>query len=223
MNILIVDDHPINVESYASIIATTDPTKDAKLHLAFDCKQAYEIIAGFKNSGKIMDMAFIDISLPPYEEKELFSGDDVAALIQDYFPKCKIIIISMYNEPAWVDSIIRRIKPQVFIAKSDINFGIISKILEDIHNNQLYYSQTIVEAQNKIPVQNFDWDKHDKKILELLAKGVMTKDLPNFIPLSLSTIEKRKNNLKKQLLFKKGTDIDLLNNAEKAGIVNFFK
>jgi hypothetical protein len=51
----------------------------------------------------------------------------------------------------------------------------------------------------------------------------MTKDLPNQIPLSLSAIEKRKNNMKKQLLFKGGTDIELLNSAEKAGIINLFK
>jgi DNA-binding NarL/FixJ family response regulator len=223
MNILIVDDHPLNVESYASLLATAENTKEAQLHQAFDCKQAYDCMANCKHNAMPLDLALIDISLPPYEEKELFSGDDVAALIQEAFPNCKIIIISMHNEPAWVDRIIKRIQPQVFIAKSDINFGKFSEIIKDIDNNQLYYSQTIVDARNKITGQNLDWDKHDKKILELLAKGTMTKDLPNLIPLSLSAIEKRKNNMKKQLLFKGGTDIELLNSAEKAGILNLFK
>jgi DNA-binding NarL/FixJ family response regulator len=223
MNILIVDDHPLNVESYVSILATNETTKEAQLHLAYDCKQAYDCITNFKNNGMDLDIAFIDISLPPYEEKELGSGDDVASLIQNYFTNCKIVIISMHNEPTWVNRIIERIQPLVFIAKSDMNFGKIFEIIKDIHNNKQYYSQTIVDAQKKIQIQNIDCDNHDKKILELLARGVMTKDLPRFVPLSLSAIEKRKNNMKKQLLFTGGTDIELINKAEKIGILNLLK
>ena len=223
MNILIVDDHPLNVESYAVLLATAENTKEAQLHQAFDCKQAYEIISNLKNSKTKLDIALIDISLPPYEEKELYSGDDLAELIQEFFPHCRIVIISMHNEPAWVHRIINRIQPQVFIAKSDMNFGLISEMIKDIHKNQLFYSQTIAAAQLTPQIQNLDWDKHDIQILELIGKGIMTKDLPNLIPLSLSAIEKRKNNMKKQLLFKGGSDIELLNSAKNAGIVHFLK
>ena len=197
MNILIVDDHPLNVESYAVLLATAENTKEAQLHQAFDCKQAYDCMANCKNNAMPLDLALIDISLPPYEEKELFSGDDVAVLIQEAFPNCKIVIISMHNEPAWVDRIIKRIQPQVFIAKSDINHNSFTKIVNAIVNKQVYYSDSIRKAYLKPQLQNLEWDKHDIQILELIGKGIMTKDLPNLIPLSLSAIEKRKNNLKK--------------------------
>ena len=223
MNILIIDDHPLNVESYAAILATIETTKEAQQHLAFDCKQAYEIITNLKKSKINLDIALIDISLPPYEEKELYFGDDLAALIQDFFPNCTIAIISMHNEPAWVQRISKRIQPQVFIAKSDINHNSFTKIVNAIVNKELYYSHSIRKAQLTPQIQNLEWDKHDIQILELIGKGIMTKDLPEVIPLSLSAIEKRKNNMKKQLLFRGGTDIELLNCAKKAGIMNLFK
>ena len=36
--ILIVDDHPINVEGYQALLANIESNKDAEYLIAFDCK-----------------------------------------------------------------------------------------------------------------------------------------------------------------------------------------
>jgi hypothetical protein len=52
-----------------------------------------------------------------------------------------------------------------------------------------------------------------------LSKEVKTKDLPQYIPLSLSAIEKRKLNIREILEVKDGSDIDLINEAKTKGII----
>jgi hypothetical protein len=41
------------------------------------------------------DIAFLDISMPSYEEKE-FIQEDLGKLILEYMPNCKIILLTVY-------------------------------------------------------------------------------------------------------------------------------
>ncbi len=75
--ILIVDDHPINVESYQTLLSKIESNAKAEYLLAFDCEQSYNTIKKCQFSGKVIDFAFIDISVPAFSEKKLTSGSDV--------------------------------------------------------------------------------------------------------------------------------------------------
>src|SRR5690349_3821238 len=90
-NILIVDDHPINVDSYKTLLSNIESNRNADFLLAYDSKEAFHTIKGVKNNLQLIDFAFIDISLPPYEEEKIFSGSDLALMVKNYFPQCKII------------------------------------------------------------------------------------------------------------------------------------
>ena len=67
--------------------------------------------------------------------------------------------------------------------------------------------------------KNINWDNHDSKILQLIEQGIKTINLPNFIPLSLSAIEKRKSNIKKQLIMESGSDKELIDVAKNLGFL----
>ncbi len=218
MNILIIEDHPLNVDSYIALLSAIEINKNAVYHIAYDCKQAYQVIHQLKINQANLDLAFIDVSLPAYEEMNLRSGDELGSLIQQIFPNCKIIIISMHSEPVWVNRIVKTLKPQGFISKNDINYRSFPEIMETINNHEPYFSKSIVEAQKEFLIKNINWDEHDSKILQLIAEGIKTKNLPNYIPLSLSAIEKRKANMKKQLLFEGGTDAELIESTKKMGL-----
>jgi DNA-binding NarL/FixJ family response regulator len=217
--ILIVDDHPINVDGYQALLATIESNKNAKYLLAFDCEQAYNTINNNHLKDKTIDFAFIDISLPAYEEKKMFSGSDIALLIRKVFPLCKIVIISMHKEPLWVNQIYKGINPEGFIAKSDINYKCFPEIFQSIEKNEVYFSQSIKLSQKIMIQKNINWDDNDSKILQFIAQGIKTINLPNFIPLSLSTIEKRKANIKKQLILENGSDKDLIDVAKNLGFI----
>ncbi|MBC7643271.1 MAG: DNA-binding response regulator, partial [Flavobacterium sp.] len=53
----------------------------------------------------------------------------------------------------------------------------------------------------------------------LLVSGVRTKDMPEILGISLSTIEKRKNQIRMYLNFLKATDNELIKEAKKQGLI----
>ena len=217
--ILIVDDHPINVDGYQTILSNIESNKEAEYLIAFDCEQAYNTINNNHLVDNTIDFAFIDVSLPPYEEKKIFSGSDIAMLIRKLFPLCKIIIISMHKEPLWVNQIYKSVNPEGFIAKSDINYKCFPEIFQSIEKNEVYLSQSIKLSQKIMIQKNINWDDNDSKILQLIAQGIKMINLPDFIPLSLSSIEKRKANIKKQLILNSGSDKELIDIAKKLGFI----
>jgi hypothetical protein len=62
-------------------------------------------------------------------------------------------------------------------------------------------------------------DLFDKQILFHLSKGTNAKDIPQYIPISLNAIEVRKLNLKVLLKVTEGSDIDLVREARKIGLL----
>lgn len=164
-------------------------------------------------------MCFLDINLPEYPEEKIKSGEDLALLTKKLFSDCKIIIISMHSEPLWVNRLIKAINPEGFISKSDMDAKLLSDVCNKIEKGFFYYSNAIVKSNKVIIQQNVNWDEHDTKILQLIADGVKTAHLPKLIPLSLSAIEKRKSNIKRQLIFNTGSDKDLIDKAKSMGLL----
>ena len=92
--------------------------------------------------------------------------------------------------------------------------------MDSILKKETFYTTSIIEAQKEFVVKNINWDEHDSKMIQLIAEGLKTKDLVNYIPLSLSTIEKRKANLKRQLIFEGGSDAELIERVKKMGLLS---
>lgn len=220
LNILIVDDHPMTVDSYVNLLFYSD-LNFGKLNFikSHNCEDAYKKIIFYLKQNLSIDFALLDISLPAYKELNINSGIDLALLIREKFKACKVVLLTMHSEPLTVDKIIKGIKPEGFISKSDINFELFPGICKKILDGDIFKSTTIIESQRELFKKNINWDNHDNQILILISQGVRTVNLPNYIPLSMSAIEKRKANIKDQLLKGKGSDKDLVEKAKKLGLL----
>jgi DNA-binding NarL/FixJ family response regulator len=62
-------------------------------------------------------------------------------------------------------------------------------------------------------------DLFDKQILFHLSKGTKSKDITQYIPISINAIEVRKSNLKELLEVIDGTDLDLVREARNLGLL----
>nr|WP_315177579.1 response regulator [uncultured Flavobacterium sp.] len=220
LTILIVDDHPMTVDSYSNILSVSNfQERTPNFIRSYNCEDAYNKIFFYLNQNTTIDLALLDISLPPYIKFNIENGVDLASLIRKKFPNCKIVLLTMHGEPLAVDKIIKDINPEGFVSKNDINFELFPIICKKIINGEIYKSRTIIESQKELLDRNINWDKHDSQILILISKGIKTVNLPNYIPLSMSAIEKRKANIKGQLLMGKGSDSDLISIAKKLGLI----
>ena len=217
MKILIVDDHPFIIQAYKNALEKySQQGYDFEVIQANNCKSGYENIVESKTP---FDVAFFDISMPEYPEKGIYSGEDLADLMKKEMPGCKVILLTMHTELLKINNIIKNINPNGLIIKNDLTFDELIFAFDKIINSESYYSQTVIKLVGQAQYNNIELDAFDKQILFHLSKGVKTKDLPQYIPLSLSAIEKRKLNIREILEVKGGTDIDLINEAKTKGVI----
>lgn len=216
-NILIVDDHPFIIEGYKNAITRYNPKQyEFLISQANDCKSAYDIIES--NNKTVFDIAFLDISMPPYEEKELYSGEDLAKLLLTKMPSCKIILLTMYTELLKIKTIIRTIQPNGLIIKNDLTFDELLLAFDKVMKNEKYYSQSVVKMLNQTTHNAIEIDQYDKQILIHLSKGTAVHEMLQNVPISLNAIEKRKKHLKELLKIRSGSDDDLIREAKSKGL-----
>lgn len=216
-NILIVDDHPFIIEGYKNAITRYNPKEyDFIIAQAHDCKSAYELLED-ENTPQF-EIAFLDISMPAYEEKNLFSGEDLAKLILKKMPYCKIVLLTMYTELLKIKTIIRTINPNGLIIKNDLTFDELLFAFDKVMKSEKYYSQSVVKMLNQSPHNSIEIDEFDKQILFHLSKGTEVEEMPQYIPISITEIEKRRTSLKELLKIRSGSDDDLVKEAKSKGL-----
>lgn len=219
MNILVVDDHQMNSDAYINLIKSSQGKKEIIFQKAIDCYTAFKVIKQAEKTSASIDIALIDISIPEYKEEKLLSGTDVALLLRNSFPDCLIIMLTMHTEPLILFNVFKQINPEGFISKNDIDFEMFPEIFDRIVNIENYFSPTINSAIQSLVKQTLKWDEFDTQIIILLDKGIQTKDLPQYIDLSLSSIEKRKAILKRQILDQKSTDKELIEKCKMLKLI----
>ena len=217
-NILIVDDHPFIIQGYKNAITRYNPNEfEFLIEEAKDCKSAYEIITNSET--KAFDIAFLDISMPAYEEKGMFSGEDLAKLLMEYMPNCKIILLTMYTELLKIKNLISAINPNGLVIKNDLTFDELLFGFDKVMKNEIYYSQSIQKMIDLAESEAIEIDVFDKQILFHISKGTKITDIPQYIPISLEAIEKRKQNLKDLLNLKEDSDMELVREAKNKGLL----
>lgn len=217
-NILIVDDHPFIIEGYKNAITRYNPKEfEFFISQAKDCESAYNIITN--PDSKVFDIAFLDISMPPYEEKGIYNGEDLAKLISEYMPNCKIILLTMYTELLKIKTIIKTINPSGLVIKNDLTFDELLFAFDKVIKDKTYYSESVLKMLNLSEEDTIEIDQFDKQILFHLSKGTKMNDIPQYIPISLGAIERRKINLKELLKVEEGSDIELVREAKSRGLL----
>lgn len=210
LNILVVDDHPMTIDAYINLINDIDSNSKFSFTKATNCKTAYSSIEVYKKTKESLDVALIDINIPPFEQEKILSGTDIAKIVRLKFPLCKIIMLTMHQEHLILNKVFKTINPEGFISKNDIDFTTFPEIFLKIIKGQNYFSPTINNSLATLFKNTVKWDQYDTQIIILIEKGIKTKDLTTYIDLSLSSIEKRKANIKRQIADKKVTDDELI-------------
>ena len=213
-----IDDHPSMIEGYKSILSFNDLGLRIITTPAYNCESAYNIIDKTSVS-EAFDFAFVDLSLPPYLEKKIKGGEDLALLIKNKFPNCKIVILTSHAEAFILDAIQKNIAPNGLLVKSDFTADEFLLAFEKIYNNHFYTSRTVVENIAELHEKSAFLDENNRKLITLLAEGVKTKNLPQRMNLSISAIDKRKAQIKYFFKIEKGSDEDIIREAKKHGLI----
>lgn len=216
MRILMVDDHPTQLEGYKIILAYNNQGINIETVMAYNCKSAFEFI---KDTTQYFDMFFLDLNLPGYPEEQIKSGEDLAYLIKELHPNSKIVMLTSHSESFLLYNIVKKIEPNAFLVKSDFGGDELLEAFDAVLKGEIYHSETVKESIHELLSREEYLDSYNRQIITLLAQGVMTKNLPEHLNLSMSAVEKRKSQIKDYFCIQKGSDEDIVREARKLGFV----
>ncbi|MGL2965524.1 response regulator [Flavobacterium sp. XGLA_31] len=216
VTVLMIDDHPSIIEGYKSILSYNPYGFEVIAHGVHNCESAYKLIT---ETDIPFDVVFLDITLPPYKEKNINSGDDLVPIIRKYLPSAKIVILTSHTESLVLQSIIKQSRPNGLLVKSDILSNDLIQAFYNVFKGSVYYSATVEKFKNDSKTAIKHLDSYSRQIIILLSKGLKTKTIQEELHLSKSTIDKRKVIIKAFLGIEKGNDEDILREARKKGLI----
>jgi len=217
INVLIVDDHPFIIQGYKNVIRLFPNKKITfTFYEAVDCKSGYEAIM---NPPVNYDIAFLDISMPEYPEKNIYTGEDIAKLLMKEMPDCKIALLTMHSESLKVQSIIEEINPLGLVIKNDLGFESMILALDTMIKGVKYYSDSVIKFLNNQQKEKVYVDVIDRQILLYLSKGINYDDIPLYITISSSSVRTRKENIKELLGISGCEDSELAAVAKDRGML----
>lgn len=216
VNVLMVDDHPPIIEGYKSILSFNSHGYVLDTTAAYSCEMAYDSII---NARQPFDVVFLDLTLPPFPEKRLNSGEDLIPIVRKHHPDAKAVILTSHSESIVLFKIINEHNPEGLLIKSDFQSSDLLIAFDTIVRGERYYSPTVVKHKKTWEEKNKVMDNYNRQILLLLSQGVKTKSLPDKLHLSKSAIDKRKAIIKQIFGIDKGTDEDILREARRQGLI----
>jgi len=221
MNILIVDDHPVIVEALMLMFTVKGLEQyEFNIDVAVDCESGKKTIDESLKK-QLYDLMFFDVSMPATADGIIVSGEDLAIYAKKVSPTSRIAIFTMYKEYTRIHNILRNADPDGFMSKNDLRSRDFAYAFETIMNDPPYYSATIKKyfRNQSIKVEDPILDDVNRKIIYHLSVGAKTKDLPNYVNLSLSTVEKRKLQIKDILNIEKANDDEMIEEARRRGLL----
>ncbi len=216
LKVLMVDDHPPIIEGYKSILAYNPHGYVLDTTSAYSCEAARDTLA---NATKSFDIVFLDLTLPPFPEGKLYSGEDLIPIVRKYHPEAKIIVLTSHSESIVLYKILNEHSPNGLLVKSDFQSPELVVAFDAVVKGESYFSRTIHKYQKTWEEKSKVMDSYNRQILLLLSQGVQTKSLPDLLHLSKSAIDKRKAIIKQIFGIDKGTDEDILREARRQGLI----
>lgn len=217
MNILIAEDQEFTHETLQNSFSRAFENEKHSFIRCLNCKDVYDLLEEQIFDGNIIHYALLDILMPPYDEKQLFSGKEVASHIKYFMPDCKIIIMTASIDTVTIIDIIQEVRPDGFLYKSDFDLDELARIIKEISKGTIFKSESIAIQYEKGLENIFLLEPINRKILKLLDIHYKIKDISQELILSEAAINKRIAKMKVAL--KVDNSVGLLREAKKRGLV----
>lgn len=220
-NVLIIDDHPLIIDSFKKGLAIVESQNEAiefKVDTANSCDTAFTKITEATEK-MVYDLIFLDIKLPASASGKILSGEDLGIKIREIMPEVRIIVATTYNDNYRLNNILKSVNPDGFLVKNDLTPEQLLEAIKTVLIDPPYYSSTITKLFRKQISNDLVLDDLDRQLLYHLAHGVKTKELTKYIALSKPAIERRKRHLKDIFEVESNEDRELISIAKEKGFI----
>lgn len=213
--VLLLEDHKLVTDCYIMALHSLNIYTD--INVSNSLHHAYTTLTepNFNN----LRLAVLDFSMPEYEPFNLKNGQDIALIIRSKFPDAKIIFISGQLQSLELESLLKNIKPEAIVEKADINYSDLSIIFQKVLNGGVFYSSHILQRIKHNKSNYIFLDNLNLMIIRLIYEGISTKNMPMYLPISLSAVHKRKAKIKVILNIENSSNEAIIKEAKKRGLI----
>jgi two-component system capsular synthesis response regulator RcsB len=144
-----------------------------------------------------------DLSFDEDISQQITNGADLIKAARALQPDLKVLIFSIENRPAVVNSLAAELDFDAYVPKARHDAKDLKLAIETIWTGKKYISKNLKQVLK--PQELFEFNDFDKIIISLLATGTVQKNIPLYLqnnrlkPSGLSSVEKRLNAIKNAL------------------------
>jgi len=196
MNILVVDDHKIFLESISSLLR--EQIQNANVLNAFDGLQAIKMLDAEKP-----DLILLDINMP------LMNGLEVAEHIAFNYPRIKLVILTNVDGQAMVLSLAKIVHGFLF---KEVDGNELKKCIHTVMSGEKYFCEnsrkTIFRNMNTMDnLPHLHLEKREIMLIELLAAGKTSKEMSKLLGVKEKTINSYREGLLRRTKTKNTTEL----------------
>lgn len=192
MNVLLTDDHQLVLDGLNQILSEIDGVH--VVGFANNGKKALEVIDTLR-----VDLVLMDIDMP------VMNGLEATQIIKKDHPQIKVIVLSMHDEVAIIQKVIKLGADGYLLKNSDKHEFI--EAIEKVRSGQKYFSADVTLAltnQNEIQSNSSTANlasltERETEILKLISEGYSNKEIGETLFISHRTVDTHRTNLMKKL------------------------
>jgi len=195
IKVIIADDHDVVVDGIKAII----DRKAEGIEIIGEASNGEEVLKMVKDNPA--DVYILDIAMP------ILNGIETAERLRKMDKKCKIIILSMYDDGSLVEKAFKY-GVNGYVVKEKASEEII-RAIQEVYMDKFFLSPKI----SKFIIEGYFDGKHrykqdknvicltrrEREILQLVAEGFTTKGIAIKLNLSLNTVHVHRNNIMQKL------------------------
>jgi DNA-binding NarL/FixJ family response regulator len=188
--LVIADDHSIVLQAYRQLL-----------------EPEYTVVGTASNGQELLaiapqlvpDIILLDISMPT------LNGLDVARQLKAAVPHAKLIFVTMMSEPFYISQAFS-MGASAYVLKQSASTELLSALSAALRNQRYVSPQLSLEVQDAIETP---WVKPEgfsskltprqQEVLQLLTKGLSTKEIADSMQVSTKAVEFHKGNITRRL------------------------
>lgn len=212
INVAITDDHSLFRKLLVDFLS-----EKKNLTINLETADAFELLSKLKKIP--VDIVLLDLFMPG------MNGIDTVTILRNEYPDIKIIIVSLCTDLKIISGLLD-LGIYAYLSKADEPGNLLQAIVaaseNRIYRNKLFTEALYIDKEQKInrhmKSPAYALTEREKKIIQLLWEEKSNQEIASSVYLSVSSIEKLKQELKERLEVK--SIIGLFKHALKYGIIS---
>jgi len=205
-----------------SVQKTVEELRIGHVDHVFYCDDALNKIQIAKHKDQPYDLLITDLYFEADGTfQKIAGGFDLIKSVRAIQPEIMVLVFSTENRPATIDMLFKDYEIDGYVRKARHDAKELKKAIDALSKSQRYYPQALAQLVKQSNA--YEFTEFDIKIIRLLSQGYQQNEIPDYLkqhnikPSSLSTIEKRLNQVREELGFSKNEQLVLF--CKETGIL----